>query len=261
MPSRPSSPDRLARLRPASAPSTAIDSRGSKTLVAVVARAGRGGCSSSPARSSSLASSIISGPARRAVVAKRDAVPLLAAEQLVDRHAQRLALDVVQRDVDRRDRGRQHAPALEVLAAVHLLPEPADVHRVVAEQELAVVLDARPATASSRPERPDSPQPWMPSSVSTLTSSWFRMPTQTGYDLMAVIFMPLDPSWAARRPPGHSSNQIGCRSSAKTRLRLKHRFGGDPIALGRWRASREVRRVVSPWSRPSRDFRRRRGGL
>ena len=36
----------------------------------------------------------------------RDVVALLAAEQLIDRHAERLALDVVQRDVDRRDRGR-----------------------------------------------------------------------------------------------------------------------------------------------------------
>ena len=36
----------------------------------------------------------------------RDAVAMLAAEQLVDRHAERLALDVVQGDVDRRDRRR-----------------------------------------------------------------------------------------------------------------------------------------------------------
>ena len=71
----------------------------------------------------------------------RDDVALLAAEELVDRHAERLALDVVERDVDRRDRGLQHAAALEVLAAVHLLPERADGERVVADQELAIVLD------------------------------------------------------------------------------------------------------------------------
>ena len=56
----------------------------------------------------------------------RDAVALLAAEQLVDRHAERLALDVVQRDVDGRDRRLQDAAALEILAAIHLLPERAD---------------------------------------------------------------------------------------------------------------------------------------
>src|SRR5258707_12925182 len=36
----------------------------------------------------------------------RDAVAQLAAEQLVDRHAQRLALDVQKRVLDRRDRER-----------------------------------------------------------------------------------------------------------------------------------------------------------
>ena len=71
----------------------------------------------------------------------RDAVALLAAEQLVDRHAQRLALDVVQRDVDGGNRRLQHAPAFEILAAIDLLPDPADLHRVAADEELAIVLD------------------------------------------------------------------------------------------------------------------------
>ena len=97
-----------------------------------------------PASTSSFACSIISGPGARAGGGEgRDAVALLAAEQLVDRHAQRLALDVVQGDVDRRDRGGEHPAALEILAAVHLLPERADLHRIAADEELAIVLDAR----------------------------------------------------------------------------------------------------------------------
>ena len=92
----------------------------------------------------------LAGPARwhhrpSALVAGRgegrDAVALLAAEQLVDRHAERLALDVVEGDVDGGDRRLQHAAALEVLAAIHLLPERADLHRVAADEELAIVLD------------------------------------------------------------------------------------------------------------------------
>lgn len=71
----------------------------------------------------------------------RDAVALLAAEQLINRHPQRLALDVVKGDVDRRDGRLQDAPAFEVLAAIDLLPDPADLHRVTADQELAIVLD------------------------------------------------------------------------------------------------------------------------
>ena len=53
---------------------------------------------------------------------RRNEVALLAAEQLVDRHSERLALDVVQSDVDRRDRSLQDAATLEILAAIHLLP-------------------------------------------------------------------------------------------------------------------------------------------
>ncbi len=68
-------------------------------------------------------------------------VAVLAAEQLPDRHAERLALDVVQRDVDCGDGGGEDAPALEILAAVHLLPQRADIGRVAADQPTAIVLD------------------------------------------------------------------------------------------------------------------------
>ena len=87
---------------------------------------------------------------------------------------------VVECDVDGGDGGGEGAPALEVLRAVHLLPERADPHAVLPDQELLEVLD-RPrdglhaqrgsqaddlsqggrglAVTSSRPTRPLSPQP------------------------------------------------------------------------------------------------------
>ena len=71
----------------------------------------------------------------------RHPVPLLPAEKLVDRHAQRLAANVVERDVDRRDGGSQHPATLEVLAPIHLLPERAGTHRVAPDEELRVVLE------------------------------------------------------------------------------------------------------------------------
>ena len=72
----------------------------------------------------------------------RDAVALLAAEQFVDRHAQGLALDVVEGDVERRNGGLQHAAALEILAAVHFLPQGAGLERIAADEELAVMFES-----------------------------------------------------------------------------------------------------------------------
>src|SRR6185295_2874374 len=68
-------------------------------------------------------------------------ITLLAAQQLVDRYSEHLALDVVQGNVDRRDRSLQNAATFEVLAAIHLLPDAADLHRVPSNEKLAVVLD------------------------------------------------------------------------------------------------------------------------
>ena len=70
-----------------------------------------------------------------------DEVSMLAAEQLPHRDAERLALDVVQRDVDGGDGGSQDAAAFEVLAAVHLLPQRADIGGVAPDQPASVVLD------------------------------------------------------------------------------------------------------------------------
>src|SRR5918993_2289743 len=71
----------------------------------------------------------------------RNAVALLAAEEFIDGHAEGFALDVVERYVDGRDRRLQHAPALEILAAVHFLPQGADPERIAPTQELRIMLE------------------------------------------------------------------------------------------------------------------------
>lgn len=71
----------------------------------------------------------------------RHAVALPAAEEVVDGHAQRLALVVVVRDVDGRHGGGEHPPALEMLAPVELLPKGADAHRVLPDHEPGKVVD------------------------------------------------------------------------------------------------------------------------
>ena len=68
-------------------------------------------------------------------------IALRAAQQLVDWDTETPRHDVVQRDVDRGDGTREDAAALEVLAAVHLLPECAYATGVLADEELSVVLD------------------------------------------------------------------------------------------------------------------------
>ena len=66
---------------------------------------------------------------------------MLTAEQLVHGDAERLPLDVMEGDVDRRDGAAKHPAALEILASVHLLPEGAGAHRIPADEKLTVVLD------------------------------------------------------------------------------------------------------------------------
>ena len=62
-------------------------------------------------------------------------VARLAAQQLVHRHAQRLALDVPQRRVDRRDRRHRHRPAAPVRALVKVVPDVLDAPRVAPDQQ------------------------------------------------------------------------------------------------------------------------------
>ena len=65
-------------------------------------------------------------------------VAVRRAEQLEDRLAERLALDVPEGDVEAADRvDRDPAPAEVDEAAVHLVPQPLDVQRVLADQHVA----------------------------------------------------------------------------------------------------------------------------
>ena len=68
-------------------------------------------------------------------------VALLAAQEFIDRNAQRLALEVVQRDVDGTDGGLQDAPALKILRPIHFLPQRPGQERIAATQEFGIMFD------------------------------------------------------------------------------------------------------------------------
>ena len=70
-----------------------------------------------------------------------DLVAHLAAQQLVDRHAQRLALDVVERDVDGGHRRREDALRGEEAAPEEHLPDVLDAERVLPDEDVLEVLD------------------------------------------------------------------------------------------------------------------------
>ena len=101
----------------------------------------------------------------------------------IDRHAERLALDVVERDVDRRDRrgaarGRPRNTGCGT--------SPARARRCASGRGRSGIRDSarwRRHRLLAAGQARLSPQPKMPSSVSTLTSSWLRVPTQTGIGL------------------------------------------------------------------------------
>ena len=74
------------------------------------------------------------------VAVDHDALAGRTAEELVDRHAGGLALDVPQRDVDGGDRRHGHRSAAPVGALVEVLPGVLDPARVAADQQRAEVL-------------------------------------------------------------------------------------------------------------------------
>ena len=61
-------------------------------------------------------------------------VAVHAAEQLVDRHAQRLAFEIPQREIQRADSVEPFAPGRVVKCAIHVLPHAFDVERVPPDQ-------------------------------------------------------------------------------------------------------------------------------
>src|SRR5690606_19881118 len=92
-----------------------------------------------------------------------------AAEQLVDRHAQGLALDVPQRLVDAGDRAHQDRAAAVEAAAVQHLPQVVDARRIAADEIFAELAhrglartraapDPRLAPAADAPAGADAPE-------------------------------------------------------------------------------------------------------
>ena len=67
------------------------------------------------------------------------AVPYPAAKKVVDRYAQRLALDVPQRDVNRGNRSRHDALGRKESAPEHQLPQVLRPHRILSLQHLVKV--------------------------------------------------------------------------------------------------------------------------
>ena len=61
-------------------------------------------------------------------------VAALAPQQLVERHARQLGLDIPQRHVDRRDRAHRHRAAPPIGAAIEILPDVLGIARVHAKQ-------------------------------------------------------------------------------------------------------------------------------
>ena len=66
-------------------------------------------------------------------------IAMLAAEQLVDRYPKRLALDVVEGDIDCGDGCGEDASAFEVLAPVEVLPDGTDVEWVLPDDQFSVM--------------------------------------------------------------------------------------------------------------------------
>ena len=72
-----------------------------------------------------------------------DPVALLAADQLEDRHAERLALDVEERRLDRAEGAPEHRARPPVGIAVHPLDEVFDRERILSDDEALELLDRR----------------------------------------------------------------------------------------------------------------------
>src|SRR5690606_10776879 len=85
----------------------------------------------------------VGGPVAADPAVGLDPVAHQAAEQLVDRHAQGLALNVPQRLVDAGDRAHQDRAAAVEAAAVEHLPQVVDARRVATDQVVAQLAHGR----------------------------------------------------------------------------------------------------------------------
>ncbi len=90
-----------------------------------------------------------------------DFVPHAPAQEIIDRHAQSFALDVPQRDIDRRDGRHEDALGREKAAAHEQLPNMFDARRVLADQERLEMFDGTDHRhlASGNPRLTDAVNP------------------------------------------------------------------------------------------------------
>ena len=105
-----------------------------------------------------------------------DPVPRRPAEQFIDRHAQRLPLDVPQGLIDAGQGAGQDGTAAVEGVSIDRLPVMDDLPGVLADQVGRDLLDCL-ATVSARPSTTGSPSPTMPALVCTLRNSqrgWTR---------------------------------------------------------------------------------------
>ena len=103
-----------------------------------------------------------------------DAVAHRAAEQLVDRHAERLALDVQAGDLEHRRAGHSDLAHARVVVAHQPLHEVLRLERVAAQHVARHALFEVPEQRLVWPSMRTSPTPDNPSSVLTLTIVRFR---------------------------------------------------------------------------------------
>ena len=157
---RPSSPTASRYCRTASIASPHLG--GVRLEVRLVARLveerrqvpdGREALAPSPRCTPAPSSSVVSP---EDVVVDPRLVAGLAAEQLVDRHAEVLARDVPERDVDGAERAHDRRAA-EVARAVQVLPVVLDPQRVLADQVVRELVDDRFGRLQDSPRCPTRP--------------------------------------------------------------------------------------------------------
>ncbi len=172
--------DGLAQLRE---PFGGVLHRGRRLDVARRPALGRAGLERREARAPCPVSSSSGVPAW---AVDADAVARRAAEQLVDRHAQRLALDVPERQVDAAESAGEDRTAAVEGVPVNRLPVVRDPPRILADQVRLDLLD-RVCSVSARPSTIGSPRPTIPASVWILRNSQ-RGLTRKVSSFVTVIF-------------------------------------------------------------------------
>src|SRR6478735_4166044 len=70
----------------------------------------------------------------------RNHIPLPASQQLIHGNIEGFPCDVIKSNIDRALRSKENTSSFEILTSVKFLPYPADLHGILANQELTKVL-------------------------------------------------------------------------------------------------------------------------